>query len=414
MAKSNSSKVQSRVVSALNRNVFVICLLAFIGDFTGYMVDPTFTLFALSIGASMTFIGVLSSISSAFSVLMSIPFGGLSDKSGRKPFLLIWRATSPVAHFTYYAATSFWHLIPGRFFMGLGGSASQVSVRSYLADVTHPSKLHVSMALFTLSMGLGVIFGPLLGGRLADVAGFRLTYLAAGLIGLAGVLAVVLGVKNREVVEETVHTGSKRTLRENLKMVVMTSAILSVILLSSLNNLAYQVVIEYVPVHIVGLGFSTVVLGDLFFVRGIATAAIRLPVGLASKRLGTWRLMIISLAMEAAGIFAFPYSRDYLFQAALMVIVGVGYGIFLTTSATQIMLVTPAASRGVALGVMGTVSGILSTIYGPLRGLAADIFGIGVGLMIMGAVVGAGTLLIVLLSVLRWDKRQSPSVLNVA
>ncbi len=397
MSSSQSSTQQEQRSKALTKEVLIICVAVLVSNFPGYMVEPTFTLYALSIGASMTFIGLLGSVSSTFNVLTSIPFGRLSDKRGRKPFLLMWGATNSASHFIYALSKTFWHLIPGKMLMGLGNSASSVSFRSYLADVTPPSKLHVAMALFAVSMGIGVITGPLVGGRLVAAVGFEWTYLVASFIAVASILIVTFGVKERKLLQSSDVTDSKTSIIENLKTVLKNRGVVFVILLSSLNSLGYQVIVDYLPAYIAGLGFSAVAVGDLFFARGIFTAAVRFPIGIVAQRIGAWRLMIVAVVVQSVALIAVPFSGDYLFQSILMAIQGASFGIFLVTQATHIMLIAPSSARGVTLGVMGTVAGLLSITYGPIRGVIADIIGVREAFALMGAAIGIGTFAILLI-----------------
>ncbi len=382
----------------MNRYLIVVCLLAFMNDFMIGLVEPTFTIYALSLGASMTFIGLLSSARNVTGVLSNIPFGRLSDRRGRKPFLLISKAGTSITYFTYSLATTFWHLFPGRLLHGVTGSANQVSERSYLADITRSSKLSVAMGFYTLSMGIGVITGPLAGGRLVSIFGFRGTYTIAALLGVFTVSLVIFGIKRNPAPPASSITRVRTSLKENLKSVLKNRAILSVVLLSSLNMLGYQVIVEYLPAYITALGFSTVDVGDLFFFRGIFTAAIRLPIGLIADRIGNWRLMMTAIAMQSAALFAVPFSGNYQYQMLLIAVQGLSFGMFLVIQTTYIMQIAPSNARGITLGVIGTVSGTLSATYGPIRGVTADIFGVGFAFQVMATAIGFGALTIALVS----------------
>ncbi len=388
------------IKNVLGIDIFIVSLIAVVSNFPEYMIEPTLALYALSLGSSMTFIGVLSSTTYIFQTLTSIPVGRLSDKWGRKPFFILWSVTASSVPTMFAAAKTFWHLLPARIIWGLGFSANQVSFRSYITDNTKPERLHVAMGIYYVTMGFGVVLGPLLSGRLVTQLGFVNTYLIASLIGSFSILFVFLGIKNNPL-NTNVNNNSQSNLTENLKSVIFNSAIFSVILLTSLNMLGHKVVFDYVPAYLSSLGANTITIGDLFVIRGLFTVAIRLPIGAAANRLGTWNMMIFALFLQSLAIFLFPYSTRLLSQSVLMAFIGLGFGIFLISSAIHMMRIAPSQSRGITLGVMATVVGTLNAFYGPIRGYIADLFGISSAFMIMGIFIASFTLAIIVSNKLR-------------
>ena len=51
------------------------------------------------------------------------------------------------------------------------------------------------MGVYTFSLGMGVILGPLFGGRLIEEIGFEGTYLIAGIIGVISFIIAIMGTK---------------------------------------------------------------------------------------------------------------------------------------------------------------------------------------------------------------------------
>ena len=111
--------------------------------------------------------------------------------------------------------------------------------------------------------------------------------------------------------------------------------------------------------------------------------------------------MVFSLLLQSLAIFLFPYSTGLLFQSILMAFIGVGFGIFLISSAIHMMRIAPSQSRGITLGVMATVGGTLNAFYGPIRGYIADLFGISNAFMIMGLFIACFTFAIIISNKLR-------------
>jgi len=368
----------------------VIFVLAFLHDFTLYMVEPTFTIYALSLGASMTIIAVMNSVSDSTRLLTAIPIGKISDKRGRRPFVISWRGTAAITYFIYSISSNVNHLILGKGIWGINSSLSQVSVRSYLADIVHRSKLHIVMGIYTFSLGMGVILGPLFGGRLIEEIGFEGTYLIAGIIGVISFIIAIMGTK--ETKPKDTDITEKNNIINDIKSIMQNRLVFSVILLASINLILYKVMVEYVPAYLQGIGFSTVAISDLFVIRGIFTTMIRLPIGIISTRIGNWKLIMIGIGIQVIALIGTPFSIDYTYQMVMMSLLGLGFGIAFLSSTTYLLLIVESETRGITLGVLAMISGGIGIAYGPLRGIIADTFGIESAFIIMAASVGIFTL----------------------
>lgn len=113
--------------------------------------------------------------------LFSPILGGLSDKYGRRPVLLISLFGFGIDYiFMGFAPTIGW-LFLGRLFSGISG-ASITTAGAYIADVSPPEKRSQNFGLIGAAFGLGFIIGPVIGGILGQY-GARIPFFAAA--GLA-------------------------------------------------------------------------------------------------------------------------------------------------------------------------------------------------------------------------------------
>ncbi len=107
--------------------------------------------------------------------------GGLSDKYGRRPILLISLFGFGIDYiFMGFAPTIAWLFI-GRLISGISG-ASITTAGAYIADVSPPEKRAQNFGLIGVAFGLGFIIGPVIGGILGQ-HGARIPFFAAA--GLA-------------------------------------------------------------------------------------------------------------------------------------------------------------------------------------------------------------------------------------
>ncbi len=93
--------------------------------------------------------------------------GGLSDRYGRKPVLLLSLFGLAVDYvFMYYAPSLIW-LVVGRCISGAFG-ASFTTAAAYIADVSSPENKTKNFGYIGAAFGIGFVLGPAIGGFLAD------------------------------------------------------------------------------------------------------------------------------------------------------------------------------------------------------------------------------------------------------
>lgn len=105
--------------------------------------------------------GVLGSVYSLLQFLFAPLWGGISDRGGRRPTLLLTLLGTLVGYVLWVFAGSFTLLIVSRLLCGI--AAGNISTASaVIADVTEGKERAKGMGLLGMSIGLGFILGPVL------------------------------------------------------------------------------------------------------------------------------------------------------------------------------------------------------------------------------------------------------------
>ncbi|MSR61001.1 MAG: MFS transporter [Planctomycetes bacterium] len=126
-------------------------LRASLGEFAGHDANAVQTLFG----------GLLGSVYSLLQFLFAPVWGGLSDRIGRRPTLLLTLSGTCLGYVLWIVSGSFWLLVLSRLFCGLcSGNISTAS--AVIADVTEGKDRARGMGLVGMSIGLGFILGPVL------------------------------------------------------------------------------------------------------------------------------------------------------------------------------------------------------------------------------------------------------------
>ncbi len=119
--------------------------------------------------------------------LFSPIMGGLSDKFGRRPVLLLSLVGLGLDYVFHAFAPSIGWLFVGRLIAGVFG-ASFTTATAYIADISTPEKRAQNFGLIGAAFGLGFIIGPVIGGLAGSTWGPQAPFLVAAALTLLNVM----------------------------------------------------------------------------------------------------------------------------------------------------------------------------------------------------------------------------------
>ena len=132
------------------------------------------------------FFGLLLASYGVMQFFFSPILGGLSDRYGRRPVLLVSLAFTSLEFFVLANAHSIWILFAGRILTGITG-ASFTAASAYIADISPPDKRAKNFGIIGAAFGAGFILGPAAGGLLGHFS-LRAPFWAAGILSLLNCL----------------------------------------------------------------------------------------------------------------------------------------------------------------------------------------------------------------------------------
>ncbi|MEH2417682.1 MFS transporter [Nostoc sp.] len=155
-----------------DRAIFVLFLTVFI-DLLGFgIILPILPLYAEQFGAKPNEATLLVAIYSLMQFLFaplwgsfSDACGGLRQRYGRRPILLLTLLGSVIAYIGLGFANSLWILFIARSLAGIM-AGNIATAQAYIADITTPTNRARGMGIIAAAFGLGFIFGPAIGGLL--------------------------------------------------------------------------------------------------------------------------------------------------------------------------------------------------------------------------------------------------------
>ena len=168
------------------RELASVFAMVFIADVVVGIFSPTFSLFATSLGASVAFVGLLSSLVGLTRIVSSLPIGMTSDSRGRKGVLMFGMFLLAATAFLYTLANNAYQLLPIRMLHGIVITSTFFIGMAYAGDRVAKADRGLVSGVYTTCMGLGFAIGSALGGGMAAKMGYTATFRVAGLLALVG------------------------------------------------------------------------------------------------------------------------------------------------------------------------------------------------------------------------------------
>jgi MFS transporter, DHA1 family, tetracycline resistance protein len=348
---------------------------------TGFGVFlPIFPFLALEVGASPTSTTIAMGAYSLGQLASSPLWGRLSDRVGRKPVLIAGLIGGVASYLWLARAASVEELGAARLFGGLmaGNVGAAFAAAADLADARTRAR---NMGLLGAAVGFGFIAGPALGALLIGAEPTRaqfatVCFASAALAGAAALAALALFRESlpREMRRQQGEARPRQRAILASKpvlmrfMVVMFLMIAAQALMETTFGLWADAKLRWGPRE-VGWTLAGLGVGAVLLQGGGAGAAARV--------LGERLMLLIGLALFAAGFGGLAVAHEPTAMAAALVALVIGIG--LATPALNALLAAQAEDkeRGAVMGLAQSASA-LGRVAGPLgAGAIFDVFGSG-------------------------------------
>ncbi|MEM7298272.1 MAG: TCR/Tet family MFS transporter [Bacteroidota bacterium] len=267
------------------------------------------------------FIGGLLTATYAVMQFMFAPIlGGLSDRYGRRPVLLIALLGLGLDYLVIVFAPTLAWLFIARMISGICGSSMTVA-NAYIADISSPENRAKNFGMIGAAFGLGFIIGPAIGGFLGEM-GTRIPFVAAAIMSLLnwayGYFAIPesLPSENRRTFDWK-RANPLGTLGNIFKYKVLIGLVVCLFLVyiaafSVQGNWSFYTVekFNWTPKDI---GFS------LTFV-GVMVALVQGGlVGVIVKKIGEVKAVYVGLFFNLVGLFSFAVATESWMVYAIIV-----------------------------------------------------------------------------------------------
>ncbi|MCW1970150.1 MAG: TCR/Tet family MFS transporter [Anaerolineae bacterium] len=328
------------------------------------------------IQAAASTYGILIAIFALMQFLFSPILGGLSDRFGRRPVILISLLGSGLDYLLLAFAPSLAWLFVGRIIAGITAS-NITTVTAYIADVSPPEKRAQNFGIVGAAFGLGFIVGPLIGGLLGNV-GLRVPFLVVAGITLLNwlygffVLPESLPPENRRKFELSKANpfGSFAGLQRYPMVFRLTIASVFTFLAQNVLQSVWVLYTQY------RYGWGTDQVGISLALVGLSAGLVQgVFVGRIVKRIGERNAVRIGLLVSVVSFILYGLAWEGWMFFVIPLISALG-GVSGPSSQSIISKSVPANEQGTVQGALSSLNA-LTGIAGPIMGTAVFSYFIG-------------------------------------
>lgn len=392
------------------RQMFILFFGLFIIMVGFGIIIPILPYFAESMGATSLHLGLLMASYSLMQFIFAPLWGRYSDRVGRRPVMLLGLLGFGFTFLVFAMSSRLWMLFAARILGGILTSATLPTAMAYIGDSTSEEERGGGMGLMGAAMGVGMIFGPAIGGYLGEIS-FRAPFFTASALGfLTALLALVFLPESlsREKRVKQAERAPRPSLIEALRSPLGYVFFLAFLIAFAIGNLESMFAL-FVEAK---LGFGSAEVGTVFTAVGALAVVLQgVVVGRAINRFGEIPLSRAALIVAAIGYLLVTRANNLW---TLILFVGVQNlgSAFLSPSLSSYISKHTRDGQGTAMGMQQSFMS-LGRVAGPLWG--GMVFNIGYS---MPYYTGAAIMLVAFLGSLvalngkRLAQMDSPAPVN--
>ena len=405
--------------------LFIAILAGFITPFDLSAVNIALPSLAGEFSMDALQMGWVSTAYLLASAVFLVPFGRIADIHGRKKIFFAGLAIFTIASFLMIFAPSALAVILLRVLQGFGSAMIFGTAIAILTSVTPPNHRGRVLGIYTTSVYLGLSMGPFLGGFLTGTLGWRSIFFVNVPLGLLALTMITLYLKGewadckgeRFDLGGAIQYGLTLTCvmygfsllpdREGFILLVAGTVMLLVFIAREyrisyplwnvrlfsgnrvflFSNLA--ALINYGATFAVTfflslyfqytMGFSPEHAGMILVVQPVVMACCSPLAGRLSDRIAPGTIASAGMALSALALILLTFTGSdtpLIAFIGILVIFGIGLGIFSSPNTNAVMSSVERCNYGVASGTLGTMR------------LAGQMLSMGIAMMMLAVFIG--------------------------
>ncbi len=368
-----------------NNTLATLLLSVFIALLGIGIIVPVMPVFASELGAGGFALGMIIAAFSISRGLLQPIVGNLSDKWGRKNFLIAGLFIYGIVGLLIPQATNVGNLIAIRAFHGVGSAMIVPIAMAYvglLSPVGHEGRY---MSYLNIAIFCGIGCGPVIGGLVSDLFGFASVFYLMAVLSFIALILVISNMPKRSPTE--IKEGS--TLLKSMKKMVGNSRTAGILLARYATMIIMVPTMAFLPLLMSSWPVHTgLQVGMVIACRTLTNAVLQVPFGKFADKYNKLVLLLAGVLCMSLAVLAIPSMENVVSMTILYIFLGIGEAVIWP------VLGAYATEEGRVHYGQGTMMGMFSfTMSGGvltgavLAGLSMDLVGIAWAYYTCGAMV---------------------------
>ena len=335
------------------------------------IIIPLLPYYAEHFGANPNEVTLLMASYSLMQLIFSPILGRISDIYGRKKILVLCLIGSAISYFLLYFATNFALVLFARSVAGLFGSTTAIA-NAYVTETTSSANRSKGMGLIGAAFGLGLVFGPVIGGYFGggDINNidYKTPFFFASLVAIIScILAYFILIEPKKRNKQFISINFLDSFKDLIDLFKIP-ALLFLIILSFLITFSFAGFETTFALWTErAMNWASRQTGYAFTFTALLVAIIQgVFIGKLTKKFGELKLLITSCFLMLVGLFFITLSAQNLFYLTIALgILGISVGLGNPSLNSLLSKNLNKNIIGTSFGVVQSV-GSLARILSPL------------------------------------------------
>lgn len=337
-----------------------LCFVAFVAMNAARVV---LTLYALTLGAPASSVGVLGGMFYLFPLLLSWPIGAAADRVHPRTLLFIGASCGCVSLLIPYFVPHLAVFYGAAALMGLAIAFYHVTLQNLVGTLSTPERRTRNFSNFSMVGATTNFVGPLIAGFAIDNFGYAVGCLSV--VAISSTAFVLIGLGGRRLPDPVRKTSSAVATPQEMPA---DPGVWRMLAASAAVQLGTDIFQFYIPIYGHERNMSASAIGSVLAAFAVASFAVRIFLPRLVREVSADRLLAYSFYVGAIGFTIVPFFDHAVIVAFAAFVFGIGMG---TGTPLTLMLMFDRSS----VGRSGRMLGIRLTTINVVRVFAPMVFG---------------------------------------
>jgi len=368
--------MNERMKSKQYQQIFNVLFISIFAAMMGLgIVSPIMPVFAEDLGASGIWLGIIfSGFSLSRGVFMPI-VGNLSDKNGRKKYIVTGLLAYAVISLLYLVAYNVYALSMIRVVHGFASAMVIPIAMAYVGEISEEDKEGNTMGRFNIALFLGMGSGPIIGGILHDVFGLSSVFIAMSVLSFIAFLLTLFLLPDLKIAGQSDKDFSDR--RHPFKKLLKDDIIKGLLIFRAIGAIGRGGIMAFLPIFAAKIDITASQIGIIISVNLFLTALLQGYFGKLADRYSKILLIILGSGISAAALLFIPLIAHN-FRSLLIIdmFMGIGGAISMPAASAITVIAGKRYGMGASMGVFNTAMSVGMILAPLLSGMVMDTLGL--------------------------------------